>query len=437
MPESSKTTIAPNVLKSAAARVAERCDALAKFSDSDKELTRTFCSPAMKRAYDQLQTWMISSGMECSLDSAGNLIGKFARSRNKLQNNFQHVTPSQLDQAEIFMIGSHLDTVVNAGRFDGTLGVLLGLGVVEILAESKTSLPFEVHIVAFSEEEGVRFRFPFIGSQGIAGTFDKANLDRLDENEVTMRQALEEFGCQANEIESASYQGKPVIGFMEAHIEQATLLEEENLPVGVVSSIAGQTRATISLFGQAGHAGTVPHNRRRDAIAAAAELVLKIEQIGRSTDGLFATVGSLVASPGLSNVISGSAELRLDLRHESDSQREVAFQRIGEAIKEIELSRSVVAVLDPIEHSPAVPMDETLTSQLRSAITELGLEAKTMVSGAGHDAMVMAQLAPSCMLFVRCRDGLSHNPAEFVAPEDIQSALNIMVTALIKMTSSK
>jgi allantoate deiminase len=224
---------------------------------------------------------------------------------------------------------------------------------------------------------------------------------------------------------------------MEAHIEQAVVLEEADVPVGLVTAIAGQTRATIQLNGRAGHAGTVPHDRRQDALAAAAELILKIEELGKNTTGLFATVGSVVANPGLSNVISGSAELRLDLRHENDEQRDAAYKKIEALISSVSLSRNLSGSVVTVQHSPAVPMDKQLSSHLESAISDAGFPLEKLVSGAGHDAMVMARLAPSCMLFVRCREGISHHPDEFVSKHDIRAALDVMVRGLIKFAKRK
>ena len=411
-------------VSAAAERVSKRCDELARCTDEPVQLTRLFCSTAMQSAHQQLKGWMRSAAMESEVDAVGNMIGRYEFPGNK----------------SVFLIGSHLDTVVNAGRFDGMLGVLLGLAAVEVLSEAKINLPFDLHVVAFSEEEGVRYRFPFIGSLGMVGELENADLARIDDDGISMRLALQEFGC-GDDVSSASYAsaitGKQLIGFMEPHIEQAVVLQEADVPVGVVSAIAGQSRASIWFEGVAGHAGTVPHDRRRDALAAAAELILKIEALGQTTDGLFATVGNVIASPGLSNVISGRTELRLDLRHEFDENRLQAFEKVKLLIDEVAQSREVTGSMFNIQHSPAVPMDGVLSQHLSSAIQKCGLVPesgsvpKSMVSGAGHDALVISRLAPSCMLFVRCRDGVSHHPDEYVSPEDVSSALDVMVNALI------
>ena len=419
MTDSSNLQISQHILESAANRVAERCDALAKFSDHPQWITRTFCSPAMMEAHAQLRFWMEASGLDCRLDCVGNLIGCLDGSSDR-----------------IFMIGSHLDTVINAGRFDGVLGVLLGLAVAEVTRESGVKLPFNLDVVAFSEEEGVRYNFPFIGSLGIVGDLEQSDLDRVDDDSITMRNALIDFGCQVDQLSSAQYGSDGLVGFMEAHIEQADLLQEDSNPVGVVSAIAGQSRATIVFEGFAGHAGTVLHDRRKDALAAAAELILKIEAIGQATAGLFATVGRINTEPGLSNVISGRTTLSLDLRHERDDVRDTAFQEILAAIKTISEKRSVVGELENVQHNPAVPMDEELINHLFEGIEGERLTKSTMVSGAGHDAMIMARATRSCMLFVRCRDGISHHPGEFVAPADIAVALEVMVRAVFSLANS-
>ena len=359
--------------------------------------------------------------MTATTDAMGNLIGQLDRSEND----------------QIFITGSHLDTVVNAGRFDGALGVLLGIAVAEVINQARIELNFDLHVVGFSVEEGVRFKMPFIGSQGIAGSFDASEFDRDDENGVTIQEALLKFGCDVNQFQSASYKQKKVIGFLEAHIEQSIQLQQSGAAVGIVRAIAGQSRATITVEGMAGHAGTVPHDQRRDALAAAAEIILAIEQVGRSTEGLFATVGHVQVSPGMSNVISGHTELWLDLRHEDNAVRGVAFEKIQQEVSLIAERRNVRGQVTGLQQSSAVPMDAALTSNLAAAVQELGLKSETLISGAGHDAMIMARLAPVCMLFVRCRDGISHHPDEFVSPEDIKAALRVMVTALLKLHNTR
>jgi allantoate deiminase len=251
-----------------------------------------------------------------------------------------------------------------------------------------------------------------------------------------MRQALDDFGCDVSSIESASYRQKNLVGFLEAHIEQAASLQDEDLSVGVVTAIAGQTRADIRFTGEAGHAGTVPHDRRKDALAAAAELILKIEEIGQQTEGLFATVGYIDALPGISNVISAQTDLRLDLRHASDKVRDEAYEKINSAIHSIAESRNVVGEVVTAQFNLATQMDRQLTEQLLSSIENVGHTKKTMVSGAGHDAMIMARMTQTCMLFVRCKDGVSHHHSELATREDIEVALRVMIDSLIRVSDS-
>lgn len=415
----SNIMITEQAIAVAAERVQQRCVDLAKCSEHPDQLTRTFCSDAMAAAHQSLGSWMEAAGLQPRLDAVGNLIGA---------NDLQKEKP-------ILLIGSHLDTVVNAGSYDGTLGVLLGLAVVEVIREMANDLAVDVQVVAFSEEEGVRFRYPFIGSMGIAGVSDQESLQRTDEAGESMGDVLKKFGCPSD-YQSASYQSRKVIGFIEAHMEQATRLEEEEIAVGIVTVIAGQTRAAFQIEGVAGHAGTVPHGRRRDALAAAAEMILAIEAIGRETDGLFATVGTIQATPGLSNVICGHTTLRLDLRHELDSVREQAHQQIMERLDEISGQREVTCTATDVQHTPAIPMDSNLCEVLTEAADVFTGSAVKLVSGAGHDAMIMSKLTRSCMLFVRCRDGISHHPDEFVSTDDIRIALQVMVKATLDLAKT-
>ena len=425
------TAISPALLKESADRVATRCDLLSQHSETRNSLTRTFCSDAMKHAHGELRQWMELTGMTCRLDAVGNLVGEYTDGGGAFSNK---------KARDVFMIGSHVDTVFNAGKFDGALGVLLGLGVVEVLHKANVHLPFDVDVAAFSEEEGVRYSFPFIGSLGIAGIFDAGDFDRLDPDGISMRDALTQFGCDPEDFKSASYRPdvsrRRLIGFMEAHLEQSTRLEQADSPVGVVSAIAGQTRATIILSGKAGHAGTVPHDQRLDALAGAAKLILDIEELGQQTPGLFATIGAVNARPGLSNVICGHVELKLDLRHESDEVRERALKTIDLMVRELKRTRGIVGRIHNQAHSPAVPMDAKLVECLQDAIASTDAAPERLVSGAGHDAMIMAKVAPSCMLFVRCRDGVSHHPDEYVSPEDIHAALCVMTQAIINISQT-
>ncbi|MEM7311933.1 MAG: allantoate amidohydrolase [Planctomycetota bacterium] len=420
------TSIDVKTLKLARKLVLQRCDELGLVSDAPDQLTRLFCSPAMANAHQLLSHWMQQAGLQTHLDAVGNLIGCSSRDESK----------------PVLIIGSHLDTVINAGKFDGTLGVLLGLAVAEVIQQNEIELPFALHVVAFSEEEGVRFGYPFIGSRGMAGSFDIDSFDRQDREGTSMYQALKSFGCMPEDFRSASYAASPerpgsnVVGFIEAHIEQCDRLQDSDIPCGVVSSIAGQTRATFEFRGKAGHAGTVPHEKRKDAVAAAAELILEIETLGRKTEGLFATVGNIYSSPGLSNVISGRAVVQLDLRHEDDSIRIDCFNKILSSLNRIADQRNITAEVVDRQDDAAVPMDARLKQCFLQAIEEEGLETKTMVSGAGHDAMIMSNVAPPCMLFIRCNNGISHHPDESVMPQDVQVSIKVMIGAILKLAEN-
>ena len=306
-------------------RVAWRGDVLAECSGQGGEITRTFCSEPMKVAHGIIKLWLRQAGMTSSVDGLGNLIGE---RRSQLE-----------DASGIFMTGSHLDSVIDAGRFDGVLGVLLGIACVEVFKNANIELPFDLQVVAFSEEEGVRFGFPFIGSRGIAGTLDSRDLMRKDTEGITVAESLRQFGCSPDSAASSSYAGRPMIGFMEAHIEQADDLQDEQLSLGVVSAIAGQSRGTIHFTGVAGHAGTITHEKRRDALAAAAELVLAVESIGQRTPDLFATIGNMLVKPGLSNVVAGHADLRFDIRHQDNAIRMEAVEELKTAIEGISARR--------------------------------------------------------------------------------------------------
>lgn len=389
-----------------------RCDELARLSEDPECLTRTFCCDAMAQVHQRLTGWMSAVGMHCRLDAVGNLVGRAECSE---------------PAARVFMIGSHLDTVINAGKFDGPLGVLLGLGAVELLKAAHIELPFHLDVIGFCEEEGVRFRTPFLGSRAIAGEFAPALLDLRDDQGTTVRQALDAFGADAANWASAEYPADQLIGFLEPHIEQGPVLEEASVPIGVVTGIAGQTRATFVFTGRAGHAGTVPHDLRKDALAAAAEFVVGVERLGRQTDGLFATVGDIRVQPNVSNVIPGRAAVRLDLRHSDDSQREDAYEQTQQLATEICGRRDLQWAIEASEQQPAVPMDATLSRALCDAISGTGRSTFELISGAGHDAVMMARQTRTTMLFLRCRDGISHHPDESVATDDVAAALEVIV----------
>jgi allantoate deiminase len=392
--------------------VLARCETLALESEQPGQLTRTFLSPPMQRVHGLLSGWMAEAGMEVRLDQAANLIGRLPAEGGR-------------EDAPTVLIGSHLDTVPDAGKYDGILGVILGVAVVRALGGRR--LPFALEIVGFSEEEGVRYRTPYLGSLALCGRFDPMLLGLVDDVGVTMADAFRRFGLDPELIAGAAAAPGRIAAYLEAHIEQGPVLESWDLPVGVVSAIAGQSRLWVTFEGRAGHAGTSPMDLRRDALPAAAELVLAVEGLARSVEGLRGTVGSIAASPGAVNVVPGAVSLSLDVRHADDKVRCRAVDDLLDAAREIASRRGLEFRVDQAQNHRAVPTDPALSDVLASAVRAAGVEPRRLVSGAGHDAAVMAGLAPMTMLFLRSPGGISHHPDEQVARPDVQIALDVIV----------
>lgn len=383
-----------------AARVIARCRELATITDVAGETTRTFLSDAMRRCNDLVAAWMREAELTVSCDAAGNLGGLRG------------------DGSRRVIIASHLDTVPNAGAFDGPLGVTMGIEVAEFFRD--TPLPFSLEVIGFSEEEGVRFSAPFIGSRALVGTLDDALLNRTDEAGTTVRHAIETYGLDCNALRSAKVQD--ALAYFEVHIEQGPVLEAEDRSLGVVSAIAGQSRYVLTFTGKANHAGTTPMHLRQDAMCAAAEWITRVEEVATSTKGLVATVGRIDTVPGAGNVIAGEVRATLDVRSADDLLRRDAVDGLLRVARDCGARREV-GVRDELRmDQAAVAMDATLTKLLSEAA---GPDASTMVSGAGHDAMVVAPHIPSAMLFVRSPGGLSHHPDETVRERDVAAALEV------------
>jgi allantoate deiminase len=389
----------------------KRCDALAAFSEEPGRLTRRFATEALRGASDAVGAWMAEAGMEVREDPAGNVVGRYA--------------PSGGGRGTL-LLGSHLDTVRDAGRYDGALGVLAAIGAVAMLAGRGERLPFAVEVYAFSDEEGTRFGTGYLGSAAVAGGFDPAWLERRDEDGVSMADALRAYGGDPERLADARRDGADLVGYVELHIEQGPVLEERGLPVGVVEAIAGQTRWDVELRGAAGHAGTVPMESRRDAACAAAELVLAVEESARERPGLVATVGELTVMPGAANVIPGEARLSVDVRHADDSVRREALARIESEADRIAGRRGMAVSSEPRFEHGAVACSPELVLALEGAVAASGVEPVRLVSGAGHDAVPLASAMPVGMLFLRCAGGVSHDPAEAVAEEDVAAALDVL-----------
>ena len=397
--------------------VIERCRKLASFSEDAGGIRRTFLSPAMHEVHAEVGSWLKPLGAEVRIDAAGNLRALYPGSAS----------------AQRLMIGSHLDTVPNAGAFDGILGVVLAVALLESLAPRM--LPFGVEVVGFSEEEGVRFGIPFIGSRALVGRLDDELLNRQDANGISVRSAIEKFGLNPAEIPQARIDDD-VSAFLEFHIEQGPILEEIGQPLAAVEAIAGQTRMDFAFAGRSNHAGTTPMHLRRDAMAGAAEWITEVEKLAMSTPGLVATVGSARIIPGATNVIAREAQLSLDVRHASDPVRVKAVQALTDRAEEIARRRRLTVSATTRVNQRAVSMDQTLANEIELAIGKTGAKPHRMVSGAGHDAMILAEKVPAAMIFLRTPGGISHDPAESVAEHDVAKAIECGLSLLEQLASS-
>ncbi len=362
----------------------------------------------MRDVHSRLTAWMERLGMRVHVDAAGNLRGVLgggaAETRKRL------------------LIGSHLDTVPDAGAFDGVLGVVMGIALVEMLAT--TQLPLDIEVIGFAEEEGVRFGHPFIGSRAVAGTLDAALLGQRDQSGISIRDAISGFGLDADRIPAARIDPS-AIGYVEFHIEQGPVLEAAGLPVGVVDAIAGQTRLVVTFEGRAAHAGTTPMHLRRDALTAAAEWIAAVEQRARAEGGLVATVGTVEVAPNASNVIPSRVRLSLDVRHADDGVRRKAIGLMRAAAQAIAAARGLHVGIAPVLDQPPVRMDAGLGAMLERSVEDCDIARLRLVSGAGHDAMILAPVIPVAMLFVRSPDGISHHPDESASASDVAVALSV------------
>jgi allantoate deiminase len=389
--------------------VVEWCRTLASYSEVPGVTTRTFLSPPMRQVHDELGDWMAELGMHVTVDAAGNLRGVHDRS------------PRATGPAARLYIGSHLDTVPNAGAFDGVLGVVLGVALIALAARRRFA--FDIEVVGFSEEEGVRFGVPFIGSRALAGTLDDELLGTRDAAGISVADAIRGYGLDLARIPEA--RASASIGFLEFHIEQGPALELLDHQVGVVDAIAGQTRLSVTFTGAAGHAGTTPMTARRDALAGAAEWIVTVEQVGASRPGLVATVGRIEAAPGATNVIAGECRVSLDLRHADNGERTAAVEILLDAARHLAERRRLELRVARMLEQPSVPMNPTLATSLADSVSDCKLPVHRMVCGAGHDAMTMAGVMPAAMLLLRSPGGISHHPAESVRELDVAAALRV------------
>ena len=390
---------------SGAASVMQRCDVLAACTEEPGAITRPFATDSMRRANELVELWMREAGMTVTRDNIGNLRGRYDGAGD-----------------QVFLLGSHLDSVRDAGRYDGPLGVMVAIAAVQRLHDAGKRLPFGIEVLAFADEEGLRFGSTYLGSRAVAGKLDEAELQRTDETDVTMSEAIRAFGGDPECLVEDRWTASRPLGYVEVHIEQGPVLEHLGLPVGVVSAIAGQTRYELTFTGEAGHAGTVPMAQRRDALVGAAMFVQAVDAVRERPD-LVATVGRLVVNPGAANVIPGEVKLSLDVRSPDDGKRHTECEHLVHLAEGIARSRSLQLTISKISERASVACSPRLTGLLRKAIGEGAVE---IASGAGHDGVYMSELTDIAMLFVRCKGGISHNPAESVTETDVEVAIDVL-----------
>ena len=388
--------------------VIERCDVLAGCTEEPGRITRPFASDAMRRAHQYVQEWMRQAGMKARRDNIGNLRGRYEGTGSAT-----------------LLLGSHLDSVRDAGKYDGPLGVMVAIAAVQQLHDQNRRLPFAIEVLGFADEEGLRFGSTYLGSRAVAGIFDGRDLDLVDSAGVTMADAIRAFGGDPSGIAEDRLSGE-LLGYCEVHIEQGPVLEARALPVGVVGGIAGQSRILIEFTGVAGHAGTVPMDRRRDALTAAAELVLAAEAAGATQPGLVATVGRLEVEPGAANVIPGRTTLSLDVRHADDGVRLEVCEALLSRTRELAKRRKLGVEIRPVSENAAVRCGPRIVSLLTEAVRDSKQQPFELTSGAGHDAVAMSSLTDVGMLFVRCKGGVSHNPAESVTASDVSISTDVV-----------
>jgi len=401
-------------------QVMQWSETLAQWSDEDEGLTCAYMTDAHRKTAAQLADWMREAGMAVQIDAVGNVAGRYA---------------SAVPGAKTLITGSHYDTVRNGGKYDGRLGILLPIAIVQHLHQQGETLPFHLEVIGFAEEEGVRFRSTFLGSNAVTGNFDLSLLDATDADGISMRDALIAAGHDPAAIPSIARKREDVLAFLEVHIEQGPVLLERGLPLGVVTAIAGSSRYLVELTGLASHAGTTPMTMRKDAAAAAAEIVLLVEQRCAQAPSLVGTVGQLAVPGGSVNVVPGACKLSLDIRAADDAVRQAAVKDVLDGIAAICARRQVEFTLEKIVEAKAAPCSPALMQRLGDAIEATGLQRFDLLSGAGHDAMAMAALTDVAMLFTRCGNGgISHNPLETMTADDADLAGEVLLKVLRSFT---
>jgi allantoate deiminase len=391
-----------------------RLDALAGFTEVEGQLTRRYLSPAHVDARRQVEAWMVQAGMSVRTDPLLSLYGRY-----------EGRTPG----APAIMLGSHIDTVVDAGRYDGNLGVLAAIAAVADLNARGERLDHAIEVAAFGEEEGSRFSAHILTSSALVGAVGPELLDVRDADGISVRAALGAAGGNADAYRECVRPKGEIAAYLELHIEQGPILEARGLALGAVTAVNGSVRSRVTVTGFAGHAGTVPMGQRRDALAAASEMILAVERIGGSEPDLVATVGRISALPGAQNVIPGRVSFTIDMRCPSDAVRDRGHAALVPALHEIARRRGVEIEVDTYQLNPATALDPGVIDAVSEAIAACGQEPLRLSSGAGHDAMIMARHCPSAMIFLRCKDGISHNPAESISVEDADLGVRALLEA--------
>lgn len=388
-----------------------RINELASVSEDQGCITRTYGTPAFIEGRNKVEQWMKEAGLATFIDNIGNI-------RARIE--------STTKGAKTFVIASHIDTIINAGKFDGPLGVLLGLDLVETLINTNAAIPFHIELIGFCDEEGCRFHTTFLGSKAVAGSFDTSLLDARDSAGIALEEVITANGGHVNNLSKDAIAKHEWLGYFEIHIEQGPVLYEKNIPVGIVTGIAGQYRVGIVFNGEAGHAGTVPMHLRKDAMACAAEFILATEQLAlRYKENIVATVGKTHIINAASNVIPGEVICSLDIRSADENKLAAAYAELKQATESICKKRNIVLEWNLIQQNKPVQCDSDLHTILTGSVQRAGIEKVTLVSGAGHDAVPVSEVSPVAMLFVKCFKGISHHPEENVEPEDIAAAIEV------------
>lgn len=420
-----------------ATRSLERCDVLAKISSMPNGICRTYLTPEHNLCNDQVEEWMAEAGMKTWIDAAGNCCGRYhSQYDGTLNTSLDAPLNSALNRSKsisTLLLGSHLDTVVNSGAYDGILGVLCAIEIIDYFYKNHIRFPFNIDVIGFGDEEGVRFGATLLGSRAVAGTWEYNWFSLKDKDKISLNQALEKFHGdrygQHKDISLASRANDNILAYLELHIEQGPVLQDKSLPVGIVSSIAGARRFSIDIFGMAGHAGTVPMNMRSDALVISSKLIVEIEKIAQKM-GVVATVGKLDVSPGAVNVIPGKCCFTLDIRSGNDQHRDQAVVQVFEMIESYTSSLTFSYSTNEIHKASAVACSDWLQKCTENAIKTSGFPVTAFVSGAGHDAMALSDICDVGMIFVRCKDGISHHPAESVTNEDVAWGIQVLANTV-------